>query len=80
MVLFVSKNTCLVGCFEGDQIAHQLTRYANMKRVKTLFLIIKLSSFFLYSDYGLKPIQIDMVIVWYRVVNGPTSLGPNPKI
>ena len=44
MVFFVTKNTFLVGCFEGDQIAHQLTRYANMKRVKKLFLIIKLST------------------------------------
>ena len=80
MVFFVTKNTFLVGCFEGDQIAtNQLTRYANMKRVKKLFLIIKLSnSFFLYSNYGLKPIQIDMVMVWYRVVNGPTSIGQNP--
>ena len=43
-------------------MTHQLTRYAYMKRAKKLFLIIELISFFLYSKYGLKPIQTDTTI------------------
>ena len=35
------KRNKLIGSLEGDQIAHQLTRYAFIKRVKKLFLIVK---------------------------------------
>ena len=52
-------------------MTHQLTRYAYMKRAKKLFLIIELISFFLYSKYGLKPIQTDttidkIIVIWRR--------------
>ena len=55
MVFPLTEKKQIKGSLEGDQIAHQLTSYANIKRVKKLFLIVKLTSFvFLHSKYGLK--------------------------
>ena len=46
MVFSFTEKTQLFGCLEGDKIAHQLTQYAYAKRVKELFLIIKLTNSF----------------------------------
>ena len=38
------KSNKLIGSFEGNQLAHQLTRYAYIKRVKKLFFTVKLTN------------------------------------
>ena len=55
MVFPPTENKQIIGSLEGDQIAHQLTSYAYIKRVKKLYLIVTLTSFFfIHSKYGLK--------------------------